>query len=471
MKKTIILFLMLLILLGTSLFAGIMAAALDPQEPRPEFSQKVENPVPPNLENLKMLDMEPFVSNLPVVMIDTCGQQIVKEEMKAVRTVIFEDPSGKNDILSRADTVMNAGLKLRGASSYNFDKNQYRLKFYQEKSLKKPLGFPFLHMNPDSEWVLHGPCLDHSLLRNYLMYQLSGEIMEWAPDCRFLELFVDGNYQGVYLAVEPITVSSSRLHLSPFGLLSGACPYVIIRDRIGTEPNSIETYGSLQGFTGNQLSVRYPTSQKLTDRQKLWISEDVSRFEMALYSDHFDDPETGYARYIDIDCFTDYVILNEISLNHDAGNLSTCIYKDLGGRLKLSVWDFNNSFDNYQWFHCPADQFQMTENFWFDRMLQDRNFVDRVVNRYQQLRRTTLSDAHMQQLLFTGRQQLGPAISRNYCRWGYLFSNPMLSSQEGIPDRNPENYAQAFNRLLLVMKKRTAFLDQHITDLYDGCIN
>ena len=38
----------------------------------------------------------------------------------------------------------------------------------------------------------------------------------------------------------------------------------------------------------------------------------------------------------------DYFIINEFAMNYDAGNLSTYVYKELGGKLQLAAWDFNN---------------------------------------------------------------------------------------------------------------------------------
>ncbi|MFQ9473082.1 MAG: hypothetical protein ACLR0P_08030 [Oscillospiraceae bacterium] len=32
---------------------------------------------------------------------------------------------------------------------------------------------------------------------------------------------------------------------------------------------------------------------------------------------------------------------------HDTGNLSTYYYRDVGGKLKPCVWDFNNCSGNY----------------------------------------------------------------------------------------------------------------------------
>lgn len=431
---------------------------------------RAENTAPVNLNDLSALNMDPFVSNLPLLMIDTREQQIVKEEMRTVSVAVYDYADGKNDILGSPTTVLDAGLKLRGASSYNFDKNQYRLKFYRNEDMK-PFYYGLFGMGPDSEWVLHGPYLDHSLLRNYLMYHLSRETMDWAPDCRFLELFVDGKYQGVYLAVEPVTAGTNRLGLSEFGLISGATPYIVARDRIGTQVNTIDTYAMANSLTGNEMGIRYPSRTGLTKDQKHWIEMDISQFEKALYSDFFADPERGYAKYIDVDSFVDYVILNEVSINQDAGNLSTYIYKEMDGKLKMAVWDFNNSFNNYQWFVRDVKEFYLTDNYWLDRLLMDRAFVDRVVSRYHELRKSVLSNEHMNEVLFEGRDILGPAIDRNFMRWGYTFQSFLIAGDGDGPERNPESYPEAFNRLLQTMHQRTAFLDQHIEELYANCIN
>ena len=472
MKKIIITVLMVLLIVLSALLGEFLLSESNSIEIIKNLDDvgRPENPAPVNLEALKDLDMEPFVSNLPLLMIDTNEQQIVKEEMRTVSVAVYDYASGENDILSSPTTVLTAGLKLRGASSYNFDKNQYRLKFYRDENLK-PLYYGLFGMGADSEWVLHGPYLDHSLLRNYLMYNLCRETMDWAPDCRFMELFVDGSYQGVYLAVEPVTAGANRLGLSEFGLISGATPYIVARDRKGTQTHTINPYAMANGLAGHEMGIRYPSKTGLTPDQKRWIEQDISQFEEALYSDYFADPERGYAKYIDVDSFVDYVVLNEASINQDAGNLSTYIYKEMEGKLKVAVWDFNNSFNNYQWFSRDVKKFYLLNNYWLDRLLMDRAFVDRVVSRYHELRKTTLSNEHMNDVLFAGRDTLGPAIERNFMRWGYTFQNPMMSHEDDEANRNPESYQEAFNRLLQTMHQRTAFLDKHIEDLYAGCIN
>ena len=55
-----------------------------------------------------------------------------------------------------------------------------------------------------------------------------------------------------------------------------------------------------------------------------------------------------YDRYIDVDSFVDYFLLNEFFGNYDAGNHSTYMYKESGGKLHIGpVWDFDQAMNNY----------------------------------------------------------------------------------------------------------------------------
>ena len=286
----------------------------------------VEDYGEPDLEDLKEHGLDAFETTLPVLYIDTGGHRITKENKIWASLAVLEasEDGRERSILEKPDGQAPITIKYRGASSYSqFDKMQYRIKFYKKEGSSKAKDYELLGMGSNSEWVLNGPFLDKTLLRNRLVYGLGREIFEWAPDSRYVELFVDGKYQGVYLAVEPVTNGESRLRLSEFGLLSGETPYIVKRDRVGTEEDPLEVYGKYSGKTNNDLYIEYPTSGRLTEEQRSWIEKDISAFEEVLYGDDFADPETGYAAYIDVDAFVDYVILNEVFMNYDAGNLST----------------------------------------------------------------------------------------------------------------------------------------------------
>lgn len=437
-------------------------------------SEKVINWKKPDLESMEFYGLELFETSLPVLFIDTKEQRITKENKIWASLAVLEAGEGgrMRSVLETPDYSTAVTIKYRGASSYsNFDKKQYRIKFYKKEGSTNAKNYNFLGMGSHSEWVLNGPFLDKTLMRNRMVYQLGKEIMPWAPDTRFTEVFLDGIYQGVYLAAEPVTNGESRLRLSEFGLLSGETSYIVKRDRIGTEEDPLEVYGRVQGKTSNELYIEYPSSGRLTRLQRDWIVKDISEFEEVLYSDNFADPEIGYAKYIDVDNFVDYVILNEVVMNNDAGDLSTYIYKELGGKLQTAVWDFNNCYDNYQWFSQDFTSFFTLNRSWFSRLLTDRAFVDRLVERYKELRQGSLAEAHMYQLIDAGQEELGDAVERNFAVWGYTFDVSLLSNMGAEINRNPSNYEEAIEMLKNAIAKRFAFLDEHITDLYQYCIN
>ena len=417
----------------------------------------------PDEEILEYYDLGKFSTTLPVIYMNTMGQQILKENAIWGNIALLDGNGEEQSVFSVPNSIYRATIKYRGASSYSkFDKKQYRIKFYKNKkdSAKK---VSLAGMGANSEWILNGPYLDKTLIRNKLVYDLARELNGWAPDTRFVELFVDGEYQGVYLAVEPVTNGESRLRLSEFGLLSGETAYIVNRDRIDTGSEEIETWGKTEGYTYNALYIRYPSKNKITEKQKEYIKNDISEFEQVLYGENFKDKRTGYQEYIDMDNWVDYFIINEFAMNYDAGNLSTYVYKELGGKLQLAVWDFNNGFDNYQWFRTEIDALYTVENSWFERLWQDKTFRKCVCERYRQLRKTTLSDEYIYDKIASYQEELGEAVDRNFKVWGYSFDETLLAgtTKEGT-SRDIGSYEEAVKQLTDTIRERLAYLDKEL---------
>lgn len=408
-----------------------------------------------------------FETDLPVIYIDTDDVQILKESKTESKIALLNTTGELRPVSDDPDEIYYATIKHRGASSFSqFEKKQYRIEFFKDKKLKKNADVELFGMAENSEWVLNGPFLDKTLMRNKLVYGISREIMEWAPDTRYCELFLNGEYQGVYLATEPITNGTGRLRLSKFGLLSGNTAFIVKRDRVGSEPIALENYGTVTGKTVNELYLDYPVADKVTSKEISWITKRISDFERALYKDNFAEAR-DYLHYIDIDSFVDYYIINELFMNIDAGNLSTYVYEELNGKMCLAVWDFNNSLDNYQWGKYEANEFYITENPWFDRLLQDPSFVDRVVDRYYELRKGPLNEDYMLELLQQYREELGDAVDRNYEVWGFSFYLDLLVDSDDN-GRDAGSYEEACQQLKTTLHDRLVFLDENITDLYDG---
>lgn len=135
--------------------------------------------------------------------------------------------------------------------------------------------------------------------------------------------------------------------------------------------------------------------------------------------------------------------------------------------MKLAVWDYNNALDNYQWFATGTDKWQAPDNCWFDRLVQDRMFVERIQERYFKLRRDVLSDEHISSMIRQYRSELGDAAERNFMVWGFTFDIVLYTDNT----RELKSYDMAMEQLTAAIDERLEFMDQHIKDLYRYCIN
>lgn len=474
MKKSFVNIGMMFFLLGTVWLAqGYHVTETKAETIKQVTDREIKNWAKPEEDFLEYYGLGAFETELPVLYINTNGQSISKEIPIWSSIAVSEAPEEgeTRSIMEQPDYEDSIRINYRGASSYStFDKKQYRIKFFQKEGSENAKNVGFLGMGSNSEWVLNGPFLDRTLLRNRLAYELGREIFEWAPDSRYVELFINGEYMGVYLAVEPVTNGESRLRLADFGLISGETAYIVKRDRVGTEEGALDVYGSYGGKTNHALYIDYPTKKNLTEAQTEWITNDIDIFERMLYGADFTDEDRGYANYLDVDNFVDYVVFNEVLMNHDAGNLSTYVYKELGGKLQLAIWDYNNCYDNYSVFAQDYRAFMMQDNAWFSRLLQDRAFVDRVVARYWELRQSTLNEAYMYQRIDACVDELGEAAERNFAIWGYTLKEDLLAESGGL-HVDPTSHEEAVELLKKSIRARFLFLDEHITDLYQGCRN
>lgn len=404
-----------------------------------------------------------FNTHLPIISIDLSGNVLPdyhSNETILTRVSLYQTEEDRNNYLTDEPTAESlCRFRIRGHSSRRFDKKSYLMEFTDEAG--ENVELPLCGMEPHHEWVLHGPFLDKSLIRNYMWYNIAGEIMDYAPNVRFAEVFIDGEYQGLYVVADSISAAPSRIDITksdPEDYMTG---YIMRLDRGSiNELKNLNTFSKYtQLITSTTIAdIIYPKNDEAILRQKPYIEKDISDFERMLYSYDFKD----YPEYIDVDSFVDYFIINEFTQNYDAGKYSTYLYKDLRGRYSLCVWDFNNACDNYiEWSTKNAD-FDMPNTLWFDMLTRDPAFIDRVIDRYRILRKGVLSENYLMQYVDDTVAFLGDAVDRNFSVWGYTFepSEDLLEK-----DRRIGSYKAAVRQLKDFIRDRGDYLDRSIEDL------
>ena len=146
-----------------------------------------------NKEDMAYYGLEPFVSNLPVLMIDTEGKRVGKAYQTWGTIGILDNSEKQNAVEGQSYSAISAcTVNLRGASSYSgFDKPQLRLKLY-DKQGGEDYNYALCGLPEDSEWVLNGPFLDKTAVRNTLIYGLAQTMEVWSPKTAYVEVFMNG---------------------------------------------------------------------------------------------------------------------------------------------------------------------------------------------------------------------------------------------------------------------------------------
>lgn len=432
---------------------------------------------------------EVFCTHLPLISIttdgpmpspyvlDENGNEVLTEDLYRVmnyETVgadikVFDSLTENNHLTDQAVISERCVIRTRGNSSRSFDKKGYAVKL-KEENLIDNKNVSLLGMTADNDWVLNGPYLDKSLIRNYMCYNLAGEIMEYSPNARFCELYLNGEYQGLYLLLEKVGYNDDgRINITETDPELTDTSYILQLDRGAQDQlHSLNPFSYYTGFTwanrrgAGAMEIIYP-GKTLTEEQAKYIEDDISHFEKALYSYDLADPKHGYPAYIDAGSFVDYFIINEFTLNYDAMSLSTYFYKDLRGKIGMVVWDFNSAWDFYREPLLENQTFALQNEFWYRYLFKDQEFVEQVISRYYSLRKDVLSDEYLLNYIDETIDYLGPAIQRNYEVWGYTFGTKydMLQPTE----RNPRNYDQAIDQLKTCIVKRGVYMDENIENL------
>ena len=68
-------------------------------------------------------------------------------------------------------------------------------------------------MPKDNDWILNGIAYDSSLIRDYLSYQLSNQIGQYASRGKYCELMLNGIYKGIYLFQEKLKIDNNRINI------------------------------------------------------------------------------------------------------------------------------------------------------------------------------------------------------------------------------------------------------------------
>ena len=372
-------------------------------------------------------------SNLPIVMIDTYGEDIVDEPRIDAYMGVINNANGINNVGDNFnDYDGKITIEKRGNSSQDQEKPPYRFETVDnnaENNNVQLLGFP-----EENDWILYAPWSDKSLLRNVLIYSLSNEMGRYAPRSKFVELYLNDEYRGVYVLMEKIKRDKNRVAISALNPdensgdnVTGG--YILKFDWAETGDNNGGFYSLIDEMRYN---YHYPKADEISTQQKDYIQTFINSYENVMNGNNY-NTENGYSKFIDVESFIDFIILQEISRNVDAYGLSTYVYKDkesINNKLTAGpIWDFNHGFGNCDYYKAwETDGWNISyiyddmdqRAFWWLKLWDEENFKGMVKDRYNELRLSVLSTNNVNSKIDEYVSTLGNSVNRNFTKWPIL---------------------------------------------------
>ena len=337
---------------------------------------------------------------LPVLNLNTeGGAPILSKEDYVKGSFTLMDA---NNTLSSEGTLEVRG---RGNSTWGWVKKPYRLKLTNSTSL---LGMP-----KGKNWVLLANYADKTLMRNDITFMFSRRVgMEYTPRAQYVELKLNGTYQGVYQLVEHIRVDSNRVNIDEMKVTDTAADKITGGYLMEVDFRRNKDYCIANNWdpvcvdgvnTGREIDFCIDSSHGMepacvanpeTLHDDAWVAQRdyivkyYADMESALFGNNFADPDTGYTAYLDVDSVVNYYLVNEIFKNVDGAAASFYLYKKRGGKLFFGpVWDFDLALGNAGYNQANiATGWYIRDYPWFKRLFEDPAFEAKVKARWKSLK-------------------------------------------------------------------------------------
>lgn len=307
-------------------------------------------------------------TGLPMVWLTTSNREdiSVSDLVYEAKLKIVENARtrGAGDVIEA-----NARLKAIGPLSWvssrldgssQMGKNNYRFTINAAYSV---LGDPM-----NTTWELLSNAKDATMLHTQTGFHL-GRIsnLHFTPHFHFADLMLNERYFGTYLLGESIDYTNNRTGVESNGFI------------VKIDASNGRTYFKTDNLE-QPVTIVSPTVFSGDDDYQ-FISNYVRSAESALFGSNFTDATEGWQRYLDMDSFVDWYLINEIAKNLD-GDFSAECYMNMkrDGKLRMGpLWKMERSFG---YGDSSTSGFVIKNVKWYNRLFQDPAFVAKVKERF-----------------------------------------------------------------------------------------
>lgn len=313
-----------------------------------------------------------YSPRLPIVWLELAEGwhpfDVPRDEKVTGRIRVIETHDGTHrNLREQAATLDSAmAISVRGSSSAGFPQKSYTVEILKRDGT--PGKARLLDMPSGEDWALVGCWGDKTCMRNALGLWMGRQFGYWSSRTRFVEVYLNGRYNGIHLLAEAIRSERSRVAIprpapaADEGDITGG--YIFRREAGGKgSPTTMPPRDWLSPYQPKagppELSIRswptvytyhYPRHHTITAAQRDYLKDYMARFEEMMDGPDWKDPKKGYPAWIDVTSWIDYALLGEAS--NDIDHYFKSVYwvkasdRDGGKLYQMPAWDFDRVFGN-----------------------------------------------------------------------------------------------------------------------------
>ena len=324
--------------------------------------------------------------------------------------------------------TMKGTISGRGKTTWEKEKKPFNLKLDKNVSI---FGW-----GSSAGYVLLANARDPSDIRNKIVYDAGKRLgFAWTPDCVFVDLYLNGEYNGLYLLAEKIEAADNKVNIKPED------GFLVDTDYPGRR-NELDYPFVLKN--GQTFEIKYP---KTGDKKHL-IQQKMQKVDEMITN-----RDSNVFKYIDLDSWVKKYLIEEVFENSDGGIASQYYYShDLNDGMVFAgpIWDYDLTMGQYQHPNirnpetliiCEHSQ-GLSDRYWYEDLYQNKVFFDRVTSIYAQKMHPIL-DYMLDTMIPSYVQTIHLSASADDWMW----------NREENPFENEIQYICSY------LKKREAFLD------------
>ena len=427
-------------------------------------------------------------TGLPVVRINTNGQAVSDRKNWV---------TGASMRIELADGTLDfegsASLKGRGNGTWQeTNKKPYAIKLDEKAKI--------LGMHKQKRWILLANYKDYTLLRNDICQWVARQTeMPFVIEGQFVELVWNNVHMGNYYLCEQARIDNNRIDIvSPNltdpekgGIFMEIDDFLDYDPGDGTRWDKDKELGFRSVGANGRYDLPYIFKDPNEDENGVQLSKSsptytymynyITQMENAIYA--ASSTNHTWQQYLDMDRAIDYVLVQELTMNHDSynnwpnhGPHSAFLYKDSCGLLCYGpCWDFDyhtfTLYDDYQynswnkgktsprltqWELLKMDNKDNRKYYFSDLVKKDPQFKARLIERWNQYKNVwkTGFPAYVDEMADYIR------LSESYNR--KVWASEAKNAQNGDCDLS---FQEAVNALKTAFEKRWNWIDQNISSL------